>query len=99
MIKKGRFKYIHYVGYEPELFDLANDPEEFTNLAGEPRFREVVATYQGILHSICDPLQQNRRAMADQKKMIEAHGGYEAVAAQGYMQGSPPPGYEPELLM
>lgn len=28
MIRKGRWKYIHYVRFAPELFDLESDPEE-----------------------------------------------------------------------
>lgn len=30
MIRQGRFKYIYYVGYRPELFDLTADPEDGT---------------------------------------------------------------------
>src|SRR5262249_49946440 len=28
MLRKGRWKYIHYVGYQPQLFDLEADPGE-----------------------------------------------------------------------
>jgi len=28
MIRKGKYKYIHYVEYAPELFDQQADPEE-----------------------------------------------------------------------
>ena len=37
MIRHGRFKYIHYVGYAPMLFDLENDPHERRDLAADPR--------------------------------------------------------------
>jgi arylsulfatase K len=33
MLRRGRFKYIAYAGYEPQLFDLEADPEEMRNLA------------------------------------------------------------------
>ena len=39
MIRKGNYKYIHYEGYEPELFDL----EEFRSRCD---FFEKVTTYQ-----------------------------------------------------
>src|SRR5207247_1389193 len=35
MIRKGLFKYVHYVGMPPQLFDLAADPQETRDLARE----------------------------------------------------------------
>ena len=35
MLRRGRYKYHYYVGFEPELFDLELDPEETTDLAGD----------------------------------------------------------------
>ena len=32
MIRRGRFKYIHYPGFAPELFDLEADPDELHDL-------------------------------------------------------------------
>ena len=40
MLRFDRWKYCHYVAYAPQLFDLAADPEETTDLAGDPRSRE-----------------------------------------------------------
>ena len=28
MLRKGRWKYHEYIGFEPELFDLESDPDE-----------------------------------------------------------------------
>ena len=36
MLRNGRYKYNYYVGYAPELFDLAADPGEERNLARRP---------------------------------------------------------------
>ncbi|MGA0394070.1 MAG: sulfatase-like hydrolase/transferase, partial [Rhodospirillales bacterium] len=36
MVRQGKYKYIHYVDYAPELYDLNADPEELTNLAEDP---------------------------------------------------------------
>ena len=43
-IRTLRYKYIHWVHYpdESELYDLAEDPYEMRNLAGEPRMAGVV---------------------------------------------------------
>jgi len=43
-ITDGRWKYIHYAeGGTEQLFDLENDPNELTNLAGKPEAREEQA--------------------------------------------------------
>ena len=42
MIRKGRYKYINYVGFEAELFDLESDPDEEHNLAADPLYVDVV---------------------------------------------------------
>jgi arylsulfatase K len=34
MLRQGAWKYIAYPGYEPQLFNLTNDPVEIRNLAG-----------------------------------------------------------------
>jgi arylsulfatase K len=33
MLRRGDWKYVAYPGYAPQLFDLANDPDEIRNLA------------------------------------------------------------------
>ena len=37
MIRKGRFKFVHYVGMKPQLFDLDADPQETRDLGRRPR--------------------------------------------------------------
>ena len=39
-IRNGRFKYVHYVKYPPQLFDLENDPDELHNLADDSAHRD-----------------------------------------------------------
>jgi len=92
MIRKERFKYIHYVGYAPMLFDLINDPEELRDLAGDPVFKEELASCEAKLREIVDPEAVDRRAKADQAVMIERLGGKDAVLRRGAVRISPPPG-------
>ena len=33
MLRKGRYKYVAYVGYAPQLFDIENDPGELVDLS------------------------------------------------------------------
>jgi arylsulfatase A-like enzyme len=45
VIRDARFKYVHFTKLPPLLFDLRNDPGEFTNLAGDPRYVGVMLEY------------------------------------------------------
>jgi choline-sulfatase len=92
MIRNGRFKYIHYVGYAPMLFDLERDPEELRDLAGDPASSEALAACEAKLRAIVDPEAVDARAKADQAAMIEHLGGKEAVLSRGAVRISPPPG-------
>jgi choline-sulfatase len=95
MIRQGRYKYIHYVGMAPMLFDLAADPAERTDLAPDPADAGVIAECEAALRRVVDPEAVNARARADQRAMIEHHGGKAAILARGTFRYSPPPGAEP----
>ncbi len=43
MVCDGHWKYVHWVGYRPQLFDLVADPHEFVDLGAE-RMYEAVRT-------------------------------------------------------
>jgi choline-sulfatase len=79
MIRRGRYKYIHYVGFAPELFDLKADPEELNNLAQDGVYADTVREFAGYLRAIVDPEDADRRAKAAQKALVESRGGPEAV--------------------
>jgi arylsulfatase A-like enzyme len=36
MVRTATWKYIHYEGFRPQLFDLQNDPQEFLDLGTDP---------------------------------------------------------------
>jgi choline-sulfatase len=81
MIRKGRFKYIHYVGFQPELFDLETDPEEANNLSGDPAYADTLRTYEAHLRTIVDPIAVDQQANDAQKALILSRGGPEEVMA------------------
>ena len=61
MIRKGDWKLIHYVGFEPEMFDLVKDPEETTNLANFPTHSAKREGLYGELQKVCDLLESDSR--------------------------------------
>ena len=99
MIRHGRWKYIHHVGFRPELFDMDADPGETQDLAERPDMRPVLAECEARLRAICDPDAVNAQAFADQRKLIASHGGRDAVIARGDYSYTPAPGEKPVLVV
>lgn len=95
MIRHGRYKYIHYAGLPPMLFDLAADPDERNDLGRDAQHQAVLAECEARLRSIVDPDAVDRMAKADQQARIEKHGGREAILKKGTFRYSPPPGAKP----
>ena len=75
MVRFGRYKYIHYEGYRPQLFDLEADPMETRDLALEGGHDAPIAEGESRLRAICDPAAVSARAFADQERRIEELGG------------------------
>jgi arylsulfatase A-like enzyme len=97
MVRSRRWKYVNYLDYPPQLFDLENDPEELNDLAGNPKYADVEATMRRRLEEICDPQGVDARARVRQSSLLEKNGGREAVIARGDLGFSPPPGVAAEL--
>lgn len=95
MIRKGRWKYIHHVGYRPELFDLEADPGETTDLGESPDHAGIRAELEAELRKIVDPEAVSERAFADQARNMAAHGGEAGIRARGDFGYSPAPGQTP----
>lgn len=94
MVTDGRYKLQHYVNAPAQLFDLATDPHECRNVAGDPAYAAVYAQLETELRNRLDPDAVDRRAKADQRAAIEAFGGEAAVLARG-LSNSPVPGEAP----
>jgi len=91
MLLKGRWKYHEYIGYPPELFDLASDPDERINKATDPSCSNVVARLRSELRQIVDPVIADRQAKADQRALVERFGGREAAFWLGTRGATPAP--------
>lgn len=92
MLRRGRFKYLHYVAYPPQLFDLEADPEELRDLASDASYAGVLAACRERLYSVLDPEAVDARAKRRQADLLAEHGGREAVIARGDLGFTPAPG-------
>lgn len=92
MLRMGRWKYVYYAKYAPQLFDLETDPEELTDLAQDPDFAEALDACHAALFAKVDAAAAHDRAIADQQSRIDSFGGADKIIARGDFGFSPPPG-------
>lgn len=91
MLRSGPWKFIHYEGFEPELFNLKDDPEELENVAQSPENIATLERLRALLNNICDPSQINAQAFADQDALVERVGGKNVALTLGAPRESPAP--------
>ena len=95
MVRWQQWKYVYYVGHQPQLFDLTNDPHELHDLTGQATqdvaIRKALAEGDRRLRAICDPEAVNQRCFADQAQRIEDLGGREACLNAFVFNHTPTP--------
>ena len=79
MLRTPRWKYVHYVGHAPQLFDLRTDPREHVDLASSLNHANVRHRLEQRLRAIVDVDAANQRAFEDQRRRIDEFGGVDAV--------------------
>ncbi len=74
MLRLGDWKYIYCHGSAPQLFNLANDPDEWQNLAGKPEQADIQAKLQGIIDQNfdLDAIKSDVWARLEQKRVVNA---------------------------
>ena len=92
MIRKGRFKFVYYVGMPAQLFDLETDPQETRDLGQEPGYRGLAADCEKALLAVVDPEAADALAKSDQAAKIAEFGGRDAIEKRGSFAYSPAPG-------
>jgi len=90
MIREGKWKYIAYAGFAPQLFDLEADPYEVNDLG----LREEFEPIRHHLHSrLCrefgDPEVINEAAFSDQAERIKALGGVDGIHGRDNFDHTP----------
>ena len=97
MIRNARYKYVHYVAYPPQLFDLENDPGELTDRAGDQAYAAAQEEAYRSLCAMLDPVEVDRRAKARQAALLQRFGGREAALARGDLGFTPAPGTQAQI--
>ena len=97
MLRRGRWKYVRYVTYPAQLFDLAADPEELRDLGADPAHAATRAELEAVLAALLGtaPEALDAAVKARQRAILAKNGGREAVMARGDLPYSPPPGVRP----
>ena len=91
-VRVGKWKYVHYAKYPPQLFDLESDPDETRDLAADPAHAAALEECRTRLYAICGPVEVDRRARARQAELLALNGGREAVIKRGDFGFTPAPG-------
>ena len=85
------WKLIHHVGYQDELYNLSEDPNELNDLANDREHRGIVDACTDRLRSIVDPAVANEAAFQSQEKLIAEFGGIDALARFRAFNHTPTP--------
>ena len=74
------------------------DPEELHNLATNSGYSDTLRNLKENLLLMLDPEKTNELAILDQARLIEQHGGRDAVISKGAANNTPVPGEEPVII-
>jgi choline-sulfatase len=91
MIRQGRWAYHHYVGYEPELFDLHADPQQSNDLGTDPQYHDIRQSMQVLLKQMLNPELTDKKAKQAQDELVARFGGRERALGLGPAGASPAP--------
>jgi arylsulfatase A-like enzyme len=68
MVRDARWKYIHFTGYRPQLFDLQDDPRELRDLGESPDHAQVRDTMR---EKLFDRLLSRRNRVTVSDEAVE----------------------------
>ncbi|WP_170559538.1 choline-sulfatase [Ruegeria atlantica] len=89
MIRRGSLKYIHCDPDPPQLYDLATDPLEKVNVAGDLAFAEQAAAFSEEVARRWDSEQLRADVIATQKSRRALHAAMEAGAGEAWDYNPP----------
>ncbi len=68
MIRKGKYKYIYINNNKPQLFDIENDPGEWKNLSGNPKYKDIEDDLQTCILNKFNPEKIEKEVRKDLQK-------------------------------
>jgi choline-sulfatase len=70
MVREGTHKYLYTHGHPPQLYDLADDPHELRNRAGDPAFAAIEAALHAAVLAGWDADAVQREVLASQRRRL-----------------------------
>jgi len=89
MIRRGSLKYIHCDPDPPQLYDLAQDPGELTNLASDPEYAHAAAAFAEEVAARWDSEAIRDRVMASQASRLKLNDAMAAGAGEDWDYNPP----------
>jgi len=89
MIRRGPLKYIHCDPDPPQLYDIAADPAELTNLATVPAFASAAEAFANEIATRWDLAELRARVITTQKSRRALHAAMEAGAGEHWDYNPP----------
>ena len=73
MIRKGQWKYNHYLDNQDELYDMEADPRELNNLVNNPAYKDTADELRNRVKTFWEPEKQIARYNATPMMQNEKH--------------------------
>ena len=83
MVRTAEWKYIHALGFGPQLFDLRNDPLEFVDLGRDPGYVQVRNELHDMIFERISR-RKNRVAITTEKVVNRTDGAHKHGVLIGY---------------
>ena len=91
MVRAGKWKFIYYHGYAPQLFDLLTDPQETRDLAPDPAHAAICRQLRALALANWDPVQIARTLVAKREE--------KALLGQWWRTVQPPEAHRWQLMV
>ncbi|GGO81800.1 phosphonate monoester hydrolase [Marinobacterium nitratireducens] len=82
MVTDGRWKYVHYEHFQPQLFDLAHDPDELNDLGNDEEHRTICRAMEEALYQWC---RERKSRITVRNSQVSAATG--SAHKRGYLFG------------